>query len=111
MEWLDPWWSTADQSESFHNTFAAQLRLELCEDDPAYGVPAKVIGRGNGDDALFQLLDGSDRVAFVHLQWGKLPGRIEDKFRTRSHVYDNLEAFRQQQMLPEYKEWVADQEG
>src|SRR4051812_19569328 len=110
MEWLDPWWSTADQTESFHKTFEAQLRLELCEDDPAYGVAPKVIGRGNGDDALFQLLDGSSRVAFVHLQWGKLPGRIDDKFRTRSRVYGSLEEFCQQHMIPQHKEWLADRE-
>ena len=111
MEWLDPWWSTAEQTENFHETFEAQLRLELCEDDPAFGVPAKVIGRGNGDDALFQLLDGSGRVAFVHLQWGKLPGRIDDKFRTRSRVYGSVEEFRQQHMIPEHKERLADQEA
>ena len=38
MEWLAPWWTTAEQTEHFHTTFEAQLRLELCEDDPAYGV-------------------------------------------------------------------------
>lgn len=110
MEWLDPWWSTAEQAESFHAAFEAQLRLELCEDDPVYGVPAKIIGRGNGDDALFELLDGSGRVAFVHLQWGKLPGRIGDEFRTRSRVYASVEAFRLQHMIPEHHEWLADQE-
>jgi hypothetical protein len=109
MEWLDPWWSTAEQTENFHQTFAAQLRLELCEDDPTYGVPVKILGRGNGDDALFQLLDGSGRVAFVHLHWSRLPGRTDDKFRTRSHVYGSLEAFREQHMIPEHTQWLADQ--
>jgi hypothetical protein len=108
MEWLDPWWSTAEQTEDFHKTFAAQLRLELCEDDPVYGLPARIIARGNGDDTLFQLLDGSGRVAFVHLQWGKPPGRSNYKFRTCSRVYASLEEFRQQHMIPEHNEWLAD---
>jgi hypothetical protein len=61
-----------------------------------------------GDDALFQLLDGSGRVAFVHLHWGKAPGRIDDKFRTSTRIYMNFEAFRQQHMLPEHEEWMTD---
>jgi hypothetical protein len=107
MEWLAPWWSTAEQTEHFQTTFEAQLRLELCEDDPAYGVPAKIIGRGEGDDALFQLLDGTGRVAFVHLRWQTGPSRIDDNFRTRSRVYASLEEFVQQHLLPEHGEWVA----
>jgi hypothetical protein len=110
VEWLDPWWSTAEQSDEFHKTFEAQLRLEICADDLIYRIPAKIIGRGTGDDALFQLLDGSGRVAFVHLQWGKLPGRAEDKFRTRSRVYESLEEFAEQSMVPDHQEWLADQE-
>lgn len=92
----------------YHMTFEAQLRLELCEDDPAYGVPAKIIGRGEGDDALFQLLDGTGRVAFVHLHWQKGPSRIDDEFRTRSKVYASLEEFFQHRLLPEHREWAAD---
>lgn len=110
MQWLDPWWSTAEQSESFLKTFESQLRIEICADDPIYGIPAKIIGRGNGDDALFQLLDGSGRVAFIHLQWGKIPRCIDDKFRARTFVYESLEAFFAQHMVPEHREWLAGQE-
>jgi hypothetical protein len=110
MEWLNPWWSTAEQDESFHEVFEAQLRLELHDDDPSFGVPARIIGRGNGDDALFQLLDGTGHVAFVRLQWGKLPARMDDQFRIRSRVYESLDAFREQHMIPEHNEWLANQE-
>jgi hypothetical protein len=111
VEWLYPWWSTAEQTERFHETFAAQLKLEICADDPIYRIPARVIGRGQGDDAVFQLLDGTGRVAFVHLQWGKLPGSVGDEFRTRSTLYASLEAFFQQHILPEHEDYMADQEG
>jgi hypothetical protein len=107
MEWLDPWWSTDEQSDDFHRTFEAQLKLEICADDDIYGIPVRIIGRGNGDDALFRLLDGTGRVALVHLQWGHLQGRIEDVFRTRSHIFANLEAFAELCMLPEHREWSA----
>jgi hypothetical protein len=111
MEWLDPWWSTAEQTECFHETFAAQLELEICADDPIYRIPVRIIGRGLGDDAVFQLLDGTGRVAFVHFHWGKLPGSVDDEFRTRSTVYASLEAFFQQHIVPEHKECMADREG
>ncbi|MCE9556836.1 MAG: hypothetical protein K8T91_26105 [Planctomycetes bacterium] len=104
MEWLDPWWSTAEEPENFHKTFEAQLRLEICEDDPIHGVPARIVGRGKGDDALFQLLDGTGRVVFVHLKWGKLPDGIDDNFRTRSRVYESLEAFAVDRMLLDHRE-------
>ncbi len=29
MEWFDPWWSTDDQDNHFHETFRNQLRLEV----------------------------------------------------------------------------------
>jgi hypothetical protein len=65
MEWLDPWWSTEGHSPEFHETFRKQLELE-----------AKLIARDNGDDALFQILDGSGRVAVVHLTWAKSQERL-----------------------------------
>jgi hypothetical protein len=98
MEWLEPWWSTADAGDDFHETFERQLRIEICPDDPIFGIPAKVIGRGNGDDALFELLDGSGRVAFVHLKWGK--GRELGKFRTQSFVLKSIEEFAGKVMRP-----------
>jgi hypothetical protein len=107
VDWLNPWWSTAGKGEHFHEVFAAQLKLEIGADDPIHGIPAKIIGRGEGDDALFQLLDGTGRVAFVHLQWGKPPGGPDVKFRTRSKVYQTLEGFFEQHMLPEHEDWVA----
>ena len=67
MEWLDPWWLTAEQGAHFHDTFLRQLRLEISPRHELFGVSARLIGRGNGDDALFEFLDGSARVAVVHL--------------------------------------------
>jgi hypothetical protein len=105
MEWLEPWWSISECDDAFHRTFEAQLRLEICPDDPIFGIPAKVIGRGNGDDALFQLLDGSGRVAFVHLKWGT--GRELGKFRTQSIVYENLDVFVKHVMQPEHADLIS----
>ena len=106
MEWLDPWWSTAQMSDDFHETWEHQLVLEICPDDEIYGIPAKIIGRGQGDDAVFDLLDGSGRVAFVHLKWGK--SRELGKFRTRALVYPDLKAFAEQVIRPDHEIWAED---
>src|ERR1700735_3945212 len=106
MEWLEPWWSTAEQSDDFHETFERQLRVEICPDDPIFDIPARIIARGNGDDALFELLDGSGRVAFVHLKWCK--GRALGQFRTRASVFENVETFAEKVMRPEHEDWIAD---
>jgi hypothetical protein len=50
--------------------FEAELRLELKPGHPLYGLPLSTIGRRyDQDDVLFQVLDGSGRVAEVHLTW------------------------------------------
>jgi hypothetical protein len=48
--------------------FEAELRRELKSGHPLYGVPVTAIGYDQ-DDVLFELLDGSGRVAEVHLTW------------------------------------------
>ena len=50
MEWLEPWWSTGESDESFHDTWQRQLQIEICDDDPIFGISARIIGRGEGDD-------------------------------------------------------------
>jgi hypothetical protein len=105
MEWLEPWWSTADADDSFHEAWEQQLRLEICEDNPIFGIPARIIGRGEGDDAVFELLDGSGRVAFVHLKWGK--DRELGQFRTRGKVYESVEAFAEAVMRPDHDNWLS----
>jgi len=51
MEWLDPWWSTEAQEKAFYETFRKQLELEVPPGHVLFGLPVKLIGRGDGDDA------------------------------------------------------------
>lgn len=102
MEWLEPWWPTAGQGEEFQRTFQRQLELELSPGHELYGVPVKLIGRHGGcDDALFELLDGSGRVAVVHLTWAKSRQRLPWPLST---IYDSLEAWAKERMRPEHEE-------
>jgi hypothetical protein len=107
VEWLEPWWSTEDQSDHFRETFLRQLRLELSPAHALFGLPARVIGRGDGDDALFEILDGTGRVAVVHLVWSK--AQQEPPWPGTS-IYPSLQAFVDVRMRPEHLEWVASQE-
>jgi hypothetical protein len=77
MEWLYPWWPTAEKGREFAATFERVLAREVGPGHPLYGVPAEAIGKHDGwDDVLFRLLDGSSRVAVVHLTWTRsLPER------------------------------------
>ena len=101
MQWLDPWWSTEDKNSDFHNTFVRQLTLEVPPGHVMHGLPTKLIARGEGDDALFQILDGSERVAVVHLTWRKgqeqLPWPITE-------IYEDIAAFVSDRMIPENRE-------
>lgn len=90
MEWQEPWWSTAEQTEEFHRVFAAELAAEVGPDHPLAGVPVRLIARGEGDDALFRLEDGSGRVALVHLTWANRPERLP---WPRTAIFDSLETW------------------
>ena len=74
MHWLDPWHAVGDLGPDFAAMFEEVLRREVGRGHPLYGVPAEAIGKRDGtDDVLFRLLDGSGRVAEVHLTWTRNP--------------------------------------
>lgn len=102
MEWLDPWWSTEDKDQNFHDGFARQLQLEVGPDHALFGLPVRLIGRGNGDDALFDILDGTGRVAVVHLTWAK---RTEPLPWPLTTFYSNLHEWVEKCMQPEHEDW------
>lgn len=104
MKWLEPWWSTQEMDDSFHETFARQLTLETRPGHSLYEVPVKLIGRGHGDDALFELKDGSGRVAVVHLVW---QGSQVPPWPATA-IYTSLLAWEQECMIPENQEWADD---
>jgi hypothetical protein len=101
-DWLEPWWSTEDAKESYLRTFSEQLARETASGHQLYQVPVRLIGRGNGDDALFALEDGSGRVAQVHLVW---QGRQRPPSPPTA-VFANLDEWREASMLPEHLDWI-----
>ena len=106
MEWLDPWSPIEEAEKSLIDGFAQQLARETRSGHEMHGLPVKLIGRGNGDDALYEILDGTGRVAQVHLVW---QGRQNPPWPL-STIYSNLEQWRVESMIPEHKEGWANEE-
>ena len=101
MDWLEPWWSTENQDPKFHADFKRELESELCAEHPLHGIETRLIGRGDGDDALFELLDGSGRFAVVHLTWACHPEPLPWPATT---MYNSLESFVNDRMVPEHSQ-------
>lgn len=102
MEWLDPWWSPENLGEPFYEAFKNQLAREVPPGHCMFQLPVRLIARGNGDNALFEILDGSGRVAEVHLTWSKSQERLPWPI---SSIYQNLEEWVEKVMIPEHREW------
>ena len=101
FKWLEPWSSIDDATASFSDTFVQQLRREIRRGHQLYDLPVRLIGRGNGDNALFEIQDGTGRVAVVHLVWQgrqKLPW-------PDTRIYTSLASWQEKCMIPENREW------
>ena len=102
MEWLDRWCGVENAAQSYRDTFRDQLAREVSWGHPLYKLPVELIARGNGDDCLYKILDGSERVAFVHLVW---QGRQRPP-SPGTDIYASLNEWMEQHMIPEHKEWI-----
>jgi hypothetical protein len=73
MERLEPWSPIENRVQASH--LVSELRRELAEGHPLFGIPveAVAISDAENDDILFRLLDGTNRVAVVHLTWTQNP--------------------------------------
>jgi hypothetical protein len=104
MDWLEPWCPASTFPESVALTWAKQLAAEAPLGHALYGVPTKFLARGNGDDALYELLDGSGRVANVHLTWSKSRERLP---WPGTDVYGSIQEWITKVMVPEHEEWSS----
>lgn len=105
MEWLEPWWSTEELPQAFHDSFKRQLELEVGPEHVMHGLPVRLIGRGNGDDALFEILDGTGRVADVHLTWSKGTERMPWPITT---IYASITEWADTGMIRDHKDWAGE---
>ena len=99
MELKDPWGAPRDA-----RALERELAAEVSPGHVLAGVDLKAIARRHDqDDVLFQLLDGSARVAVVHLTYA---GRGSREW-PRATLYPSLEVWRLERMLPDSEEFNA----
>ncbi len=66
MEFLDPWYQVSDPA------LVAELKRELPPGHALYGKEVRVLARRmDRDDVLYEICDGSQRLAKVHLTFAK----------------------------------------
>jgi hypothetical protein len=104
MEWLEPWCSAAQIGEQVAQGLQRQLQTEVPPGHALYGMPVKLLARGKGDDAIFELLDESGRVANVHLTWSTSQERLP---WPGTDIYCSLQEWIEKVMVPEHEEWVS----
>jgi hypothetical protein len=104
--WLEPWCDVADLSPGCAATFERVLTWEVAPGHTLHGVPVAAVGKRDGtDDVLFRLLDGSGRVAVVHLTWTQSPP--ERPPWPSTELFDSFEAWAEQYMRPDHEEFVS----
>lgn len=104
MEWLEPWTSVGTLDQQVVDGLLRQLQTELPPGHILFGVPVRVLARGNGDDVLFQLQDGTGRVADVHLTWSKSQERLP---WPGTKVFQSLQEWSERIMVPEHEDWAS----
>jgi hypothetical protein len=68
VEWLEPWEPIL--TEQTASGLEQRLQLELAPGHRLFGIPVVAVAwRSDCDDVLFVLLDGTRRVAVIHLTW------------------------------------------
>ncbi len=101
IDWLFPWHPGSKATPA--DGLAKELYSELCPDHVLYGIPVVQIGfRQDCDDALFRLLDGTDRLAVVHLTFSRHPE--PDPKWPETRIYDDAAQFVREEMIPAVKE-------
>jgi hypothetical protein len=72
INWLGPWHPLNDALP--YNGLVEELRRELLREHVLFNVHVRPVAtRRDCDDVLFELLDGSGRLAVVHLTYAQHP--------------------------------------
>jgi len=104
MNWLVPWRPFLDGTVD--DGLARELRSELCSEHVLFGIPVVAIGgRQDCDDVLFRLLDGSDRLAIVHLTYAQHPE--PNPIWPETRFFNNWDHFVRDEMMPEHESWTS----
>lgn len=104
IDWLVPWHPIRDGSPD--HGLVRELSREVSSRHVLYGVRARPVAhRQDCDDILFELLDGSGRLAVVHLTWAQHPE--PDPRWPDTVIYADWRQFELERMGPDAAEWVS----
>jgi hypothetical protein len=102
IQWLEPWHAIGASKDASE----VELSREVAKGHPLCGINVTAIGLGlDGDDVLFQLNDGSGRVAVVHLTWRGQ--REEDPGWPHTVLYPSIQDWIERGMKADNAEFVA----
>jgi hypothetical protein len=94
--WLEPWRRIRAVGIAAAALYESELKRELSPGHPLFGVPAAALGKRNdSDDVLFELRDGTGRVAVVHLTFCNHP---EPPPWPQTTMFASLEAWVEERM-------------
>jgi hypothetical protein len=107
VKWLDPWYSIVSNHARV-SAMERELQREVAAGHPMFGLAVNAIGsRCDCDDVLFRILDGTNRVAVVHLSW---PHHPPDKPPwPHTTIYDSLECWALHRMQPDHEDYTSPQ--
>jgi hypothetical protein len=102
-EWLHPW--TPITEPDLARAYEDELAREVSPDHPLAGLPLVAVGQHGGtSDFLFQVDDGTGRLALVHLTWS---GQRELPPWPQSMIFANVEDWIENGMRPDHDETIA----
>lgn len=97
MEIREPWWVPQNL-----NAFEKQLAEETPSGHVLDGIGVRALAsRQDCDDVLFELLDGSSRVAVVHLTYSA----NVDRAWPRTKLFANYSAWLSEGMIPDSEDF------
>lgn len=97
---MEPWLPPSDPA-----ALTKEFQREVRRDGLLHGIDLNAIAvRCETDDVLFQVLDGTDRVAVVHLTWsGKTDTRPGWPW---TRIYESVAAWRTECMIPDHEDYT-----
>jgi len=99
VEWLEPWYPVA-AGEGLDG----ELQREVGPGHALHGVATRTLGRrGDQDDVLFALEDGTGRVAVVHLTWTSSPPEEPPWPSTR--LFESIEVWAGTDMVEDHADF------
>jgi hypothetical protein len=105
IEWLDPWYGLGPDYASQARALECELSRELRSGHVLSGLDFEAVGkRGDRDDALFRLNDGSGRLALVHLTWS---GKQEHPPWPSTLLFASVQDWIERGLLPDHTEYVS----